>query len=322
MSFQLVKKYFLVLFLSSLITTYASTALSGKDGMSGGGNAVGDELLDFYENKGTRVFNPKETKAYKEVLKQIFDYLDEKSPSVAAFLAEGFESKTWLLEPKVISEDSCRNQSVIKAKKTTVACQNKNEIRISKAWMQSTDLTQQAGLIMHELLVHHALHDYALNNSQKDISRKEMESDVRNFNRKIFAREFLGADDLIRAVSVIFRYATENRKFYSKIEYLKIKKISEKISELQSLADTYILACEKYSNLKEPNGEIILGALEEVYNAKTQWNRIDREIFENELRLDDYTRRNSYYLDRSVWTVCDTVGPELVKLYQSRPMMK
>jgi len=122
---------------------------------SGGGNAVGNELLDFYENNGSVRIVVEETEAYKKVLLPVISEI--KRNHFADFELFTFikANKIWLLEPKVVKTEGCQNESIIRVNAKVVACQSKNEVRISKQWFEDkkTDLKNKAGLLLHELYV-------------------------------------------------------------------------------------------------------------------------------------------------------------------------
>ena len=136
------------------ILLVGNVAFAGNDG--GGGNGVGNQLFDFYENAGTEVFNVQETSAYKKVLEPLFLDLDRKLPDLSAYLKEGLDHQ-WLLEPKKLNSELCTNTSLVSVKKQVIACQTDLEVRVSKTWFESADLNNQAGLIIHELLRYQSL---------------------------------------------------------------------------------------------------------------------------------------------------------------------
>ena len=130
----------------------SNSSLAGQD--RGGGNAVGNELLDFYENSGTTQIIFTETREYKEIIQPLFEQLDSKLPGLSQKLMEAAHQRIWLIDPKPLEDESkCINSSIIRVEKQVVACQNSFDVRLKKQWMESpaVSLENKAGLLVHEL---------------------------------------------------------------------------------------------------------------------------------------------------------------------------
>jgi hypothetical protein len=120
---------------------------------SGGGNAVGAQLLDLYENEGTEIINPTETEAYKQVLVPIFKNLNSKVKFLSDMVMKPSITKTWILDSKTLTDEACINHSMFTAQKQIVACQDNVEVRIEAKWFdKKADLKNQAALLVHEFL--------------------------------------------------------------------------------------------------------------------------------------------------------------------------
>jgi|GEM_PF-4925684 hypothetical protein len=140
--------------LSLSLNAYA--ARGGGSADTGGGNAVGGQLLDLFENEGTTPINVTQLKAYQQVLKPLFASIEEKIPMFEKYLLGSIQDKTWLMDPKPLSK-ACINESMIDVAKTPVACQTKLQVRIFEPWYKKVDLKNQAALIVHELFRNKAL---------------------------------------------------------------------------------------------------------------------------------------------------------------------
>lgn len=166
----------------------ASKMISDKD--RGGGNAVNDQLFDFYENEGTEKVDVRKLPVYQQVLVPLFKKLDAKLPALSFYLTSALKTKNWYLEPKPLSEIGCTNSSMIKVRTTIVACQSQFEVRMDSNWLNANTTTPQqaAALIMHELLV------------AKMMQRREhntiQEESVRYLNRLFFSNELPSATEL------------------------------------------------------------------------------------------------------------------------------
>ena len=175
--------------ITALLSVLSQPAIASKD--RGGGNGVGDELFDFYENRGTQVINIAELPAYKNMLRQILDDLDLNLPGIKSYLLEATHEIDWLIESKELSDTGCNNSSIIKAKKTIIACQTLREVRISENWLSRASLKSRAGLIMHELLVYQVLKKSFV----ESVEERSM-ADIRRINRAIFSDNNFTAENI------------------------------------------------------------------------------------------------------------------------------
>jgi|GEM_PF-3800148 len=136
-----------------LISTLSLSAFAGGGSAdTGGGNAVGNQLLDVFENEGTTTVRYAQLKAYKEVVKPILENTESKIPFSTELLLSGVEGKVWLLDSKPLSRKACLNSSMIEVAKEVVGCQNHLEVRLYKPWYDKVNARQQAALIIHELV--------------------------------------------------------------------------------------------------------------------------------------------------------------------------
>lgn len=156
----------------------------------GGGNAVGATLFDFYENQGSYEITIDQLLYLEPQAGNIIKLLNSEVPALnyvnsggfGALLKEAVKNKHIYLEAKAISSEACKNQSMVAAdEQTVVACQSDTEIRFDLNWLKSTDATNRAGLITHEMLLGWARSKHG------DLDKKELEQKVRELNRAIFS---------------------------------------------------------------------------------------------------------------------------------------
>jgi hypothetical protein len=157
----------------------------------GGGNAVGAQLFDFYENEGSYVLKTKEVIRWNSELATLFLRANYFLPNfngtktgLGSQLLSSLKSKKWILETKPLTQRSCINDSSIQnTDQQIVGCQNFYEIRISADWLlRQANSKNQAGLIFHEVLLAWVT---SLNQNQ---SKAESEFKVRELNRLINTR--------------------------------------------------------------------------------------------------------------------------------------
>lgn len=145
----------------------------------GGGNSVGKELFDDYEQSGVRELKPKEVLA---IVAPIFKQVDKKLASTTKNrwglgyysqyssldgygdflekLSQGLEGIKWYLDPKPLDQkNECQNQTVLSLKKVVRACQSNLAVRIDRKFFEENK-DFQAPLILHELLVYFQLNLY------------------------------------------------------------------------------------------------------------------------------------------------------------------
>ncbi|OFZ52320.1 MAG: hypothetical protein A2381_13735 [Bdellovibrionales bacterium RIFOXYB1_FULL_37_110] len=170
---------------SSSSSTKTSIKSDGGD-LSGGGNAVGNQLFDFYENEGTREITLEKLVVFKAVVAPILNAVASKVPSFKYQLLKIAKTKKWYFESKPIGDNDCLNESMIKVDKVIVGCQDNYEVRIFQPWFDRNDVTPEhkGGLIMHELLVGFIL--------QEKILDKSSEKNIRRMNRLLFTEKLPG----------------------------------------------------------------------------------------------------------------------------------
>lgn len=173
----------------------------------GGGNAVGSQLFDFYENEGSFHFKPDQIVLWNsEVLKLIqkankfIPRLSVSGRGLGEDILLSIKSKKWILESKEITGASCRNESLVQTlNQKIVGCQNMFEVRLSAHWLvQEADVKNQAGLILHEAILSW-LRDLE---KASDSSKENLEFKVREVNRLIHAD--LSEEDFQSEFSRIF----------------------------------------------------------------------------------------------------------------------
>ncbi|KYG65683.1 hypothetical protein AZI86_00995 [Bdellovibrio bacteriovorus] len=122
---------------------------------AGGGNFVGDELFDDYENKGSEKISVAELSAAADIY---LKPLEAKMPSFAKMLRKGIKGTTWYLEPKEMAQTgACLNQTTLSVNRVVRACQSKLAVRIDKEFIKANQKSFPA-LVIHELLVYQMIH--------------------------------------------------------------------------------------------------------------------------------------------------------------------
>jgi len=172
-------------------STQAQVAAAG--GVSdGGGNAVGLQLFDFYENEGTQKITIKELVALEPLTEVILSRLSKEILAIkykeyspfGEMLKEYLQGKAIYLESKEIKSSGCTNQSMVATQdQKTVGCQDDMEVRLYLPWLRTTDAQNRAGLIVHELLLGWARAEFS------NLTKEEVEQRVRILNRMIFEGE-------------------------------------------------------------------------------------------------------------------------------------
>lgn len=192
----------------------------------GGGNAVGVTLFDFYENEGSLEISVDELVHIEPKAEQIINFLNNQIPAVGSLSSGGFgdilknslRTKKIYLESKEISSEACKNQSMVASEQqTVVACQSDTELRLSVQWLRSTDASNRAGLITHELTL-----GWTRDRMRSD-DKAGLEQSVRETNREIF-NAFSGRGDFSKNLA-----EKTNLKVYDKNHFEKARVLSAKI---------------------------------------------------------------------------------------------
>jgi hypothetical protein len=143
-------------------------AMASKGGADiGGGNSVGNELFDDYENENSE---PIPLEKVEEYVKPFLRRIESKSPGFAQVLRGAIygnkedllspSAKKWYLEPKPLSQSgSCVNNTILSVKRVVRACQTKIAVRLDRGFFLSHP-DFQAPVILHELLVNLQLSPY------------------------------------------------------------------------------------------------------------------------------------------------------------------
>lgn len=157
-------------------------------GSTGGGlsDARGD-LLDFGEvsNANVKIFKPTKSEAFQKVLLPLLKKVNAKVPGSARQILVGLEpNMEWFLSdlPIASSSDECK---LVMEDSHQIAKQNDGEVALSKSWMDSHNLEQQAGLILHELIM------FQLGKGADECSTR-----VRRAVRAVFSVDQLSAEQL------------------------------------------------------------------------------------------------------------------------------
>lgn len=141
----------LILTTSLLLSFSLNTFAGGGSADTGGGNAVGNQLLDLFENTGTTKIDLLKLPTYQKVVLPILEKAEKKVPGVTKILLAPVKEKVWLFDTKPLSRKNCTNSSMIEVAKSVVGCQNSLEVRLYKPWYDKVDSVQQAALILHEI---------------------------------------------------------------------------------------------------------------------------------------------------------------------------
>lgn len=169
-----------------LTSTLTLSAFAGPIS-DGGGNAVGTELFDFYENTDANVVSIKEIISQNTTLSLNLSKLNVEYPGIVDMLIkDGVKDKKWIFDKKEINFNSdCKNATLVfTAEQKAVACQNKFEVRISKNWTKSTNETNVAGLILHELYLGYIM------KQEPTMDVKTRDYLVRMLNRATFESDY------------------------------------------------------------------------------------------------------------------------------------
>ena len=163
----------------------------GSEGV-GGGNAIGDQLFDFAEIplEQTKI-NVKNLPAYQQVL-SILKSVKRKIPGLAIDLEKVAESKTWYMIDHKLSQDNCRDASVVSYQTVVVACQIDDSIYIDKAWYLRVTEANQIGLLLHEMV--RGLVES--NTETKTLSHFAREQGIRTLTRALCFQSEISSDDL------------------------------------------------------------------------------------------------------------------------------
>lgn len=152
----------------------STKVLSLGDRASGGGNTVGDQLFDDYENSGSVVILASEI---ADLVAPTLNDLEQKTPGFATKLREGIKGIIWYKEPKPLSQDGlCRNGAdtglTPAIGQVVRACQNNLDVRIEQNFYEKNKTEKPellAGLIVHELIVYQRIHSTRLNISEEAV---------------------------------------------------------------------------------------------------------------------------------------------------------
>jgi hypothetical protein len=244
-------KQFAALVLTVFISTISWAESGGMSG--GGGNAEGGKFFDFYENEGSVTLKHDQIKEWNQNVATIIERANALVPQVGAsslvpqertslnlglgsVLVKAIESRKWLLEPKPITEESCKNDSMVATiNRKIVGCQNFYEVRISKTWLEDPETTavNAAGLVVHEAILTW-MRDLKLNRSKEDL-----EFSVREVNRMLFDVEMTSeqfVEAITKLVPEIVFYTFQEAAFEKSIP-AKVLEIKANYCATESLAD-------------------------------------------------------------------------------------
>lgn len=248
----------LIFFLSQ--PSQAILARGGAD--AGGGNSVGSEFFDDYENKGTQVLSQDKL---RQLTQTYLDDIRSKVPLFAEKLEQGFNGVDWYLEPKPLAQNgACVNETFLKVDLVVRACQSRLAVRMDMNYFNKNPRVQGA-LILHELLVYLKIH-----HNTDDLMTDSLITDegVRVVSRAL-RNPSLSALDLVRFLNEanFGDYLTADQIFY----------ISRQLkAELKALCSGQI---EKYKKISAEIAQYI--------------SRLERHQVHRELRdLYDLPKRN------------------------------
>lgn len=179
-----------------------ATRTGGIDG--GGGNAVGDVLLDFYEGSEVesayaelKEFSISDLESISEIdLKPVSETLSSIQQEISKDFfnwdmffryRQNTPSKRWFFTSQQLpsralglTEEMCLNVSDrVTAKQTIVACQDDRKVVLYLPWLKSANETNQSGLFLHELLIEKY--------SKSFESKRDLETFVRRAVHYIFS---------------------------------------------------------------------------------------------------------------------------------------
>lgn len=132
----------------TFVQLLAQFALAGPGG-SNGTNTVGDDLLDDYEVRGSKIISELELEHLAE---PILKSLEDKLPDFSNWLKTGFRQKKWYSEPKPLDAEKCKDETVIRISYSVPACQTMYSVRIHSELIEKSS-PKLPDVIVHELLV-------------------------------------------------------------------------------------------------------------------------------------------------------------------------
>lgn len=183
-----------------------AAAWAGPGSTGGGLTDANGDLLDFGEMKNgkTDAFDPVRSEAFQKVLVPLLKKLNEKVPGSAKDLLVGLPpNMEWFLSdlPIASSSDECK---LFKDDSMQVAKQVDGELGISRQWLTSQSLEQQAGLMLHELIM------YSLKKAPTDCATR-----VRRAVRAIFSVDRLTEEQLqseLARIEIVRKTKTQSER--------------------------------------------------------------------------------------------------------------
>lgn len=186
-------KITIALLLGLMITQIPSQAFAKGPGLSGGGNAVGDELLDFAEARDLTPFDPSTAEAFQTIVDPLLKNLGQKLPGFEQDMRTvlSVEKRKWLYVDQPLSKANCENYSLVDNGISVVACQDKHKIIVYRPWFQRVSTKNQAGLLVHE-----AVRGLAMFYNKYESLSPDIEEGIREVVRTIFNNPSIDADKL------------------------------------------------------------------------------------------------------------------------------
>jgi|GEM_PF-6839490 len=225
-------KQILSFILSLAIAVFFSVTTQAGGISDGGGNAVGGTVFDFYENEGSTEatheqiinWNTETTHIVAKANALVPQVGEQSSRGLGDVLIQAIKSRKWILEPKPITKESCKNDSIVATvNQKIVGCQNFYEARLSVTWLkeEARNAKNQAGLIIHEAIL------MWLRDTQTELSKADLEYSAREINRLLFSD--IDSPSFVQQISGLVRkvvFYNQQESAFEKslpLEALKIK---------------------------------------------------------------------------------------------------
>ncbi len=152
----------------------------------GGGNVVSGKLLDYWQKSATLEVPFEDLLSWNKELADLLQYVDHFSPESKSISYSGFlkeitfsaKKQKWILDAKPILNVNCWNlDSNTSDLQEVVGCNSKHEVKIYSPMFFSMSDENQAGLIMHELLL-----SWAKERFGTKMTKYELERGIREVN--------------------------------------------------------------------------------------------------------------------------------------------
>jgi len=245
-------KILLLSLLTSILSFHSAPLLAKGDVDGGGGNRIGDQILDSYLAK-RKVSHEKVLAILEKHLKN----LDQRVPNFANLLRERIKVRNWFVVDKNVKFKRLGNErKLLSFDSQQVAIQDNRDVFINSDEFSKLNAEEQVNLYMHELIMSLKVDQKMLNNGGTKIIT---ERDVEDLTGALIQNPPASEDEIVKIIDKLHFGCLRLECSYN--NYPLIKKHSQIKAEALTKE-----AAEKESIKRRQHYEKFMASSEPVYS--------------------------------------------------------